>query len=116
MKCGDSSCGSYNTSLEGGPLLRKIVETRNNVQPVGGPGVGDNPVDDGEVVRYVPMTDAEMTALSRVDLPEPVADTDIRDHSSQSDSDDGWETTEELSDDDHQINDQSDDDDVGSNQ
>ena len=97
-------------------MLRKIVETRNNVQPVGGPGVGDNPVDDGEVVRYVPMTDAEMTALSRVDLPEPVADTDIRDHSSQSDSDDGWETTEELSDDDHQINDQSDDDDVGSNQ
>ena len=79
-------------------MLRKIVETRNNGHPVEGPGVG-------EVVRYVPMTDAEMTALSRVELPEPVADTNTSDHSSESDSDDGWETTEELSDDDHQIND-----------
>ena len=77
MKCGLEGCGSYNTSMDGGPLLRKT---------------GDE--------TFTEVTDQEMAALSNVEFPLPpeLSDSDI--DSEISEQDDDWETTEELDDDD----------------
>ena len=83
MKCGEEGCGSYNTSLEGGPLLRRVVNS-----------------DDNTVI-YTPLTDQELSALSNIAINLP-SDTNDND-SSESDSDDGWETTEEVSDHDDEV-------------
>ena len=51
-------------------------------------------MEDGEIT-FSPLTDQELTGLSNVEIspagPEP--DSDLT--SEESDSDDGWETTEE---------------------
>jgi len=86
MKCGIDTCGSYNTTEDGG-FLKK----------------------DGETFR--PVTDAELQELSNVatsvnnhnneNIPEL---TDSDDSRSDSDEDDGWETTEDDDEDDKDNN------------
>lgn len=73
MKC--SSCGSYNTTLDKGPLLR--LDSK-----------------EGEEQVFVPLTEAEIAALSNVSFPIPDNVSDIA--SEGSDNEDGWETTEEV--------------------
>ena len=71
MKCGE--CGSYNTSLEG-PFLRR------------------SQTEDGEMT-FSPLSDQELSGLSNVEISPAEPDGDLT--SEESDSDDGWETTEE---------------------
>ena len=72
MKCGE--CNSYNTSLDGGPLLRRSQE------------------EDG-ALTFTPLTDQELAGLSNAEIER--VETDLPSTSEESDSDDGWETTEE---------------------
>jgi len=78
MKCGQEGCGSYNTSLDGGPLLRRT---------------GDE--------TFAEVTEEEMAGLSNVQFPLPpeLSDSDI--DSENNEQDDGWETTEETDEDDN---------------
>jgi len=80
MKCGQEGCGSYNTAMDAGPLLRKT---------------GEN--------TFVPLSDQELARLSNVEMPESIeidqSDNNDHDDRSDSDSDGGWETTEEVDDD-----------------
>jgi len=71
MKCRD--CGSYNTSLEG-PFLRR------------------SQAEDGEIT-FSPLSDQELNGLSNVEISPAEPDSDVT--SEESDSNDGWETTEE---------------------
>jgi len=72
MKC--NSCGSYNTTLDKGPLLRMEQA-------------------EGEEKTYTPLTDAELSSISNVPFSIPENESDIT--SDGSNSEDGWETTEE---------------------
>lgn len=71
MKCGE--CGSYNTSLEG-PFLRRSQA-------------------EGAEMTFIPLSDQELSGLSNVEISPAEPDSDLT--SEESDSDDGWETTEE---------------------
>lgn len=71
MKCGE--CGSYNTSLEG-PFLKKSQS------------------EIGELI-FRPLSDQELSGLSNVEISPAEPDSDST--SDESDSEDGWETTEE---------------------
>ena len=71
MKCGQ--CGSYNTSLEGAFLRRSQAE-------------------DGEVT-FSPLSEQELSGLSNVEISPAEPDSDLT--SEESNSEDGWETTEE---------------------
>ena len=71
MKCGE--CGSYNTSLEG-PFLKKSQS------------------EIGELI-FRPLSDQELSGLSNVEISPAEPDSDST--SEESDSEDGWETTEE---------------------
>ena len=76
MKCGEADCGSYNTTLDAGPLLRRTAEA-----------------------EYEAVSEQELAALSNVSLDIDtgnISDTDSDLGSSDSDGDDGWETTEEV--------------------
>ena len=77
MKCGEAGCGSYNTTLDAGPLLRRTAEA-----------------------EYEAVSEQELAALSNVsiDIDDTGnnSDTDSDIGSSDSDGDDGWETTEEV--------------------
>jgi len=73
MKC--KSCGSYNTTLDKGPLLR--LEEKEGQEDV-----------------FIPLTEAEVAALSNVSFPVPDNVSDIT--SEGSENEDGWETTEEM--------------------
>ena len=76
MKCG--SCGSYNTTIDSGPLLVKV---------------------EGEE-RFRPLTVEEEERLGQVHFPEEESEND----GESGDSDeDGWETTEEDPDDSPQL-------------
>jgi len=75
MKCSSSECGSYNTTLDKGPLLRLVSK-------------------EGEEPVFTPLTEAEIGALSNVSFPVPDNVSDISSEGSA--SDDGWETTEEV--------------------
>ena len=75
MKCGE--CNSYNTSLDGGPLLRRSQE------------------EDG-ALTFTPLTDQELAGLSNAEIER--VETDLPSTSEESDSDDGWETTEDEDD------------------
>lgn len=72
LKCGE--CGSYNTSLDGGPFLRRTEGS------------------DGEMMLS-PLTDQELAALSTLEISPAEPHSDLT--SQESDSDDDWETTEE---------------------
>jgi len=80
MKC--SSCGSYNTTLDKGPLLR--LQSKEGEEPV-----------------FTPLTEAEVAALSNVSFPIPDNVSDIT--SEGSNSEDGWETTEEVGEDNEDV-------------
>ena len=75
MKCGQ--CGSYNTGLDGGPLLRR---TR---------------AEDG-AFTFTPLTDQELSGLGTQEAERAESDSPF---SQESDGDDGWETNEEENDD-----------------
>jgi len=72
LKCGE--CGSYNTSMDGGPFLRRCQ------------------AEDG-AVTFSPLTDQDLAGLSNVQIERAESDSSL--DSAESDSDDGWETTEE---------------------
>ena len=74
MKC--ASCGSYNTTIDSGPLLVKVEG------------------EDEETFR--PLTEEEEKRLGQAEFPEGEGDHEGDD----SDDEDGWETTEEDPDDD----------------
>ena len=72
MKCVD--CGSYNTTMDGGPFLRR------------------KQAEDG-AVTFIPLTEQELASLSTVQIERAESDSSV--DSEQSESDGGWETTEE---------------------
>ena len=54
---------------------------------------------DDDTVTFAPLTDQELSALSNIAITVPGDDTNDDDNdSTESDSDGGWETTEEVSD------------------
>jgi hypothetical protein len=93
MKC--SSCGSYNTTLDKGPLLRWEPVCRCVENYVFCARLESK---EGEEQVFVPLTEAEIAALSNVSFPIPDNVSDIA--SEGSDNEDGWETTEEVVEDD----------------
>ena len=75
MKCG--GCGSYNTTIDLGPLLVKVEG------------------EDGESFR--PLTAEEEERLGQAEF--PVSEGNVDGGSNDSSDEDGWETTEEDPDD-----------------
>jgi len=69
MKC--AGCGSYNTTLDKGPLLVSV------------------PVPEGQEKKYRPLTEAEEKLLAGATFPPEQEDDN------DPDDEDGWETTEE---------------------
>lgn len=69
MKC--AQCGSYNTTLDKGPLLVSV------------------PVPEGQEKKYRPLTEAEEKLLAGATFPPEQEDD------SDPDDEDGWETNEE---------------------
>ena len=57
-------------------------------------------------MTFIPLSDQELSGLSNVEISPAEPDSDLT--SEESDSDDGWETTEELGDD-GDVNDQEND-------
>jgi len=72
MKC--RPCGSYNTALDKGPLLR--LESKEGEDPV-----------------FTPLTEEELASISNVSFPIP---ENVSDTTSEGQHEDGWETTEET--------------------
>ena len=77
MKC--ASCGSYNTTIDSGPLLVKV--------------------EGGDEETFRPLTEEEEKRLGQAEFPVGEGEHEV-DGDDSDDEEDGWETTEEDPDDD----------------